>query len=125
MRFATNLGYALIFIVAGSIASSLFCLLAFKLSALGYDAININFLDGVDYVVVERLQFATFFVAWAISTLWLFWKKYKIDYRWDSGKYLYCLRCGYDLRGNQGNMCPECGYTMTSIQQEELSTKDA
>ncbi len=124
-RFATNVGFALIFIVAGAIASSLFCLLIFKLFAFGYDVINIPFLDGLDYSLVEQLQFGTFFVTWTGFTLLLFWKKYKLDYRWDSGKYLRCLRCGYDLRGNQSNKCPECGYKMTSIQQDELSTKDA
>lgn len=124
-RFATNAGFALIFIVVGAIASGLFCLLIFKLFAFGYHVINIRVLDGVDYSIVEQLQFATFFVAWAGFTLWLFYKKRKIDYRWSSKKYLRCLRCGYDLRGNQSDTCPECGQKMTSIQQDALSINHA
>jgi len=31
-----------------------------------------------------------------------------------SGRVTVCLRCGYDLQGMTGNMCPECGRRIKS-----------
>lgn len=109
----------MIFVMMGSFIGSIVSFLALILLAIGapfyYE----------DDLTVSRVFFVTFFVTWIASTLWLFRKKRKVDYRWNSEKYLHCLRCGYDLRGNHGTKCPECGYEMTSTQQHTLSINHA
>ena len=123
-RLASNVCFALIFLSAGLIVGVFVSWAGLLLLALVNAAIH-----GGPFVVprssaVSQIRLIVVLAIGMVMTAWLFYKKLRIDRRWGNGAYLKCLRCGYDLRGNQTSNCPECGYTMTFAQQEALRGRE-
>lgn len=110
-RFFENAGLALVYIVTGAMVSFFVYWVGFKLFSIGYELIN-GYPFHARKLTIERIRISVVFVVWALTTSWLFWKKRRIDYRWNSEGYLNCLRCGYNLRHSQDDKCPECGYKL-------------
>ena len=120
MRFFNDVGFGMIFIMAGALVGLVAASLALLVFAIGYSLFEGSLAAG-------RVFVTTFLIAWVASTVWLIRKKRKVDYRWNSNNYLNCLRCDYDLRGNQSTQCPECGYehelhSATSVEHQRCLT---
>jgi len=124
-RFAHNVGFLLIFVTVGFIAGFIVFWGGLILFAIGYEGITGSPFHAGTGDGLELVRLVVVLGTCVVTTAWLFRKQRRIRLRWDEGKYLNCLRCGYDLRGNTHATCPECGYKMTSAQLHELGVDDA
>ena len=52
----------------------------------------------------------TIFYAAILAILWALWSSPFVVRRIIRRKRGLCIKCGYDLRGSSGGMCPECGW---------------
>jgi hypothetical protein len=80
----------------------------------------------VEGTLVRIIVFAALILLGLFLVQWAFRNRIRATARRLLGRkgILYCIACGYDLRGQQKPMCPECGSCMSAEQANVLLDGD-